>query len=38
MYWASRRVRERRTLPFTDPTKAAANALGSRRRQGVPAR
>jgi hypothetical protein len=26
MYWPSRRVKERRTLPFADGTKAAANA------------
>ncbi len=26
MYWASRRVSERRTLPFNEATKNAANA------------
>jgi hypothetical protein len=26
MYWASGRVRERRTLPFSEATKTAANA------------
>src|SRR5215212_3352175 len=26
MYWSSRRVKERRSLPFADATKSAANA------------